>query len=98
MNRKHLNGDFFRHFERIAQGRRCRVKQASPKLSAGKLVESEIAAHDRECFGVFAQTLGFKPSLRKFTSRQIAVPRINLTDPAWVLPRTGPDKNLLFRK
>src|SRR6185312_6241493 len=73
----------------------CGGKQALPKLGRGKLVEGEIAANDGKSFRVLAQALGFETLLREPAALDIAVAGINLIQPAWVLPGTGPDPNIL---
>jgi hypothetical protein len=57
---KHFAGDLFRNFEGEAEWPRNLREEFAPELFAGKLVEGEIAADRRKCFGVLAQTLGFE--------------------------------------
>src|SRR5580698_2804864 len=93
-----LHADVFRDFEGEPQGRRRRTEQLAPVLLGRELIEGEIAANDRKCFGVFVQAFVLKTLLRKPAARQIAVAGINLTEPALIFPGTGSDENVLRRE
>ena len=95
VRRKHLAGDLFGHFEGEAEGRGHAGEQAPPEFRAGELVESEIAAHRGKCFGVFPQALGFEQPPREAAARQIPFARIDLAQPALILPRASADIDIL---
>src|SRR5579871_488279 len=95
MRRKYLAGDLFGNFEGETKGLRRLLEESAPEILGGELVKREIAAHGWERFGVLAQALGLETLTGKLAARQIALARINLAEPALVLPGTAADINVL---
>src|ERR1700722_12906256 len=92
MARELLYGDFLGYFKgELHRGRR-RSEELAPKTLRWKLIEREIPADDRKCFGVFVQAFFIETFLRKSAPRQVALPRIDLPQPALIFPRTGSDE------
>ena len=93
-----LHRDLFGNLERVAQGFRRGAEQALPICRRGELVKREIPANDRKCFGVFAQALRRETLRREPPARQVPVARVNLSQPAFVLPGAGPDQDAPVRE
>src|ERR1700722_13240662 len=91
-------GDVFRRFEGELQLGGSGSKQLAPVTFRRKLIEGEIAANDWKCFGVFVEAFVLETLLRKPAACGVPVARIDLPDPAFVLPGTGSDENILSRQ
>src|SRR5262249_49364096 len=90
--------DVLRYFEREEQRLWSGLKQLLPEDVGWELVEREIATNDGKCFGVFVDALGLEALLRIAAARGVALPRVDLVHPALVLPRAGPDVDILVRE
>ena len=98
MSRKHFAGNLFRHFEgELEMGGRL-AEQLPPEFRSGELVECEVAAHGGEGFGVLVQALALKEPGREVPARQITLARVNLPQPALILPGAAADQNVLRGK
>ena len=95
VNRKHFARDLFRHFEGEAEVLRSLSEELVPEFRGGELVKSEIAADRRENLAVLAQALGFESLFGETSARQVAVPAVDLSQPALVLPGTAADVDIL---
>ena len=62
------------------------------------MIEREIAADDGKGFRVLAEAFGFEPFPREPPARQIAIARVDLAKPAFILPGTAADENVLRRQ
>ena|SRR5437667_11392058 len=94
MGREYLTGDLFRNFERKSKPWGCLRKQLTPEFLRGELIKSEIAAHRGKSLGVLFQACGIEQFFRKASARQVIAARIDLAEPAFVLPRTAADVNV----
>jgi hypothetical protein len=98
MRREHFAGDLFRYFEGEAEVLRRLPEEPAPEFGGRELVKGKIAAHRGKDFGVFAKAFGFEQLLRKTAARKIALAAVDLSEPAFVLPRTAADINVAGRE
>ncbi len=95
---EYLARHLFRHFEGEAEMLRSLSEKLTPELRGGELVKGEIAAHRRENLAVLSQTLGLENFLGEASARQVAIPAVDLPQPALVLPGTAADVDVLRRE
>jgi hypothetical protein len=95
---EHFAGNLFRHFEGESEVLRGVAEQLAPEFRSGELVEGEIAADGGEYLAVFAQALGLEEPLGEASAREVAFAAIDLPEPAFVLPGTAADQDVLRRQ
>ena len=83
------------HFEGEPKVFRRLTEQLAPEFFGGELVEREVAADGGENLGVFAQALRLEELLREAPARQVAIAAVDLPEPAFVLPGTAADVDML---
>src|SRR5579863_1484193 len=93
MHRPHRHRDLLRNFETPPERFRRLPEELRPECILGKLIERKVPADRREHGSILAQAAFFKQSFRKTPANLIAGPRINLPQPAFILPGTPADEN-----
>src|SRR5262249_1786240 len=88
-------GDLLGDLEREPERGGRLGEELLPEVLGRELVEGEIAADGRESGRVLLQALGFESFFRETAVMQIVPPRIDLAEPAFVLPGAGSDENAL---
>src|ERR1700722_14963924 len=98
MRREHFAGDLFRHFEGELEAIRHQMEQLGPEFRRRKLVEGEIAADSAKGLRVLFQAGSLEETPRKPAARKIVAARVDLPDPAFVLPGAAADVDALGRE
>ena len=98
VGRKQLAGDLLGDLEGEPEARRRLREEPLPERLAGELVEGEVATHGGEDFGVLAQTIGLEDALREPAASEVSRARIDLVDPAFVLPGAAADVDAAARE
>src|SRR6202030_3895333 len=80
------NRNLLRDLETPSKRFRCLLEKLCPECIRGELIEREVAANCRKYRGIFAQASLFEQLFRKAPAHLIARWRIDLPQPAFVLP------------
>src|SRR5271170_1612847 len=98
MAREGSDRNLLRHFKGEAQSPRSRRKQLPPKLGTWELIEGKVAAYDGERLRIFGQAFALKTLLRKTSANKVALRRVDLPQPSFVLPGTCSEVDPLLRE